>query len=71
MENIRDENGIIKVKINNEDEFRTLYHSVNVKNKEYLLYYLDNKGEKTYIYDKEKIRQILDFIKGIELWKNI
>lgn len=71
MEIIRDENGIIKVKINNDDEFRTLYHAVNVKNKEYLLYYLDNKGEKIYIYDKEKIRQILDFIKGIELWKNI
>lgn len=67
MEIIRDENGIIKVKINNDDEFRTLYHAVNVKNKEYLLYYLDNKGEKIYIYDKEKIRQILDFIKGIEL----
>ena len=67
LEIIRDENGIIKVKINNDDEFRTLYHAVNVKNKEYLLYYLDNKGEKIYIYDKEKIRQILDFIKGIEL----
>ena len=69
MEIRRLDNGILQIKRNNDNEFKTLYHSFNVKNKEYILYTYDDKQEKEIIYDKDKIKQILEYIKGINIWK--
>lgn len=67
MEIRRLDNGILQIKRNNDNEFKTLYHSFNVKNKEYILYTYDDKQEKEIIYDKDKIKQILEYIKGINI----
>lgn len=61
------ENGTIQVKMSSDNEFKTLYHAFNFKNKEYILYTYDDKNEKRIIYDKEKIEKILEYIKGIDI----
>ena len=61
------EDDTIQVKMSYDNEFKTLYHAFDFKNKEYILYTYDEKNEKNIIYDKDKIEKILEYIKGIDI----
>lgn len=67
MEVIRDDEGFIKIKLKDDEEFKKIYMSVRPRTREVWLWWLDENGEKNYIYDIEKVRAILEFIRELRV----
>lgn len=63
----RTKEGIIQIQYGINNHFKTLYHGYIEKTKQYLMWTLDKEGNKEFINNEEHLKEILQFIKDIEI----